>query len=436
MAFNGAPAGTISSDPIQTKVGTNQTNIFTATSTKVTQGAGGNVNGGTTTLFFSPSPDNYVPAATTTDGGKTWTYLKDSSGKEILGADAKKSLEQGALKTNTQQQIISASTKASIPKEQQKVLAIQTQNTTQTPSSPDAQSGSTPAPDASKPQTQAQTTSSGGGDVFVYPIEMRKTQQDRLKFTAVEYQPSGNLSAGTLSSQNRTSAGDKTILGTVFLPIQPSISDFNSVNWQEGNLNAIDKYIAGKALNGMNTPLDKVEELAVGTAKDILGTFSKHQNEAKVYLAQEAASIQNLLGRFGTVLNPNLELLFSGPQLRPFQFDFKMSAREQKEGENIKAIINFFKKNMAVKKSDGTAIFLKAPNTFLIEYKYNGADATHPGINLIKECALLSCSVEYTPLGTYMTYPDGTMVSYNMSLSFTELEPIYDVDYVDHPIGY
>ena len=29
----------------------------------------------------------------------------------------------------------------------------------------------------------------------------------------------------------------------------------------------------------------------------------------------------------GQVLNPNLELLFNGPTLRPFNFTFKMSAR-------------------------------------------------------------------------------------------------------------
>ena len=310
-------------------------------------------------------------------------------------------------------------------------------NTAKTPSSPDAQSGSTPAPDASKPQTQAQTTSSGGGDVFVYPIGMRYTQQDRLKFTAVEYLPSGNLSAGTFGSQNRTSAQDKSIIGTVFLPIQASISDMNSVNWQEGSINEVEKQAVNMSLGAMNAGgVDDLTKVLTDNMGKALKDVSGANKQIKVAAAGEAVGISNLLGRFGTVLNPNLELLFSGPQLRPFQFDFKMSAREQAEGENIKAIINFFKKNMAVKKSDGTGIFLKAPNTFLIEYKYNGANTTHPGINLIKECALLSCSVEYTPLGTYMTYPDGTMVSYNMSLSFTELEPIYDVDYVGHPIGY
>jgi len=113
-----------------------------------------------------------------------------------------------------------------------------------------------------------------------------------------------------------------------------------------------------------------------------------------------------------------------------------MSAREPKEAENIKKIINFFKKNMAPRTTEDN-IFLKAPNTFLIEYKYKGLDTEHEGINKIKECALLNCSVDYTPLGTYMTYDDGTMVSYSMTLSFQELEPIYDKDYKGgHPIGY
>jgi hypothetical protein len=308
-------------------------------------------------------------------------------------------------------------------------------NTAVSTSSPDAQSGSTPTADTSKPQT----TATGAGAVFVYPIKMRETQQDRLKFTAVEYQPSGNLNAGTFGQQNRTSTQGKNIIGTVFLPIQASISDFNSVEWQSGNINEIEKTAVNLSLGAMNAgTLDSAgltkrlgTELSAAAAK--IGDSSK---EIKVALAGEAASMQNLIGRFGSVLNPNLELLFSGPQLRPFEFKFQMSAREQKEGENIKAIINFFKKNMAVKKSDGAGIFLRAPNTFLIEYKYNGSDTTHPGINLIKECALLSCSVEYTPLGTYMTYPDGTMVSYSMTLSFSELEPIYDVDYINHPIGY
>ena len=45
-------------------------------------------------------------------------------------------------------------------------------------------------------------------------------------------------------------------------------------------------------------------------------------------IAGEAVGVQGLLSRAtGTVLNPNLELLFQGPQLRPFTFQFRLSPR-------------------------------------------------------------------------------------------------------------
>jgi hypothetical protein len=400
-----------------------------------------NVSTGQRQLYFVQPLSGARGLITTTNANGTVT--KGSNYNNFIQFQGQSKLTNAEINNKKQSNFILS--KASTPQELQNLKQSSQYksglgNTTKSTSSPDAQSGSTPAPDASKPQPQpqSQTTSSGGtGAVFVYPIGMRATQQDRLKFTAVEYQPSGNLSAGTFSSQNRTSAQGKSIIGTVFLPIQATINDFNSVEWQSGNINAVEKQAVNMSLGAMNAGgVDDLTKVLTDNMSKALKDVSGANKEIKVWAAGEAVGISNLLGRFGTVLNPNLELLFSGPQLRPFDFKFQMSAREKDEGENIKAIINFFKKNMAVKKSDGAGIFLKAPNTFLIEYKYNGADTTHPGINLIKECALLSCSVEYTPLGTYMTYPDGTMVSYSMSLSFSELEPIYSTDYDGHPIGY
>lgn len=95
---------------------------------------------------------------------------------------------------------------------------------------------------------------------------------------------------------------------------------------------------------------------------------------------------------------------------------------------------------MAVRKEQG--LFLKAPHVFTIQYM-KGEVPQHPGINLIsptddtKACALTNCSVDYTPLGTYSTYEDGTMTAYTLSLQFQELTPIYDSDYTDaQSIGY
>ena len=83
MAFVGA-LDAFNSQPIQTTVPNSTKPLFTATSTKVTKDTSGKVTGGTTTVYYSADAGSYVPAATTTDGGKSWTYLKDANGKEIF----------------------------------------------------------------------------------------------------------------------------------------------------------------------------------------------------------------------------------------------------------------------------------------------------------------------------------------------------------------
>ena len=128
------------------------------------------------------------------------------------------------------------------------------------------------------------------------------------------------------------------------------------------------------------------------------------------------------------VVNPNLELLFNGPQLRPFNFDFRLSPRSKPEAEQVKGIISFFKKGMAVRKVTG-GLFLKAPNVFKIVYRNgNNKNAKHTSINKIKICALTSCTVDYTPDGTYSTFYDeeATMTQYGLRLQFSELEPIFN----------
>ena len=58
----------------------------------------------------------------------------------------------------------------------------------------------------------------------------------------------------------------------------------------------------------------------------------------------------------------------------------------------------------------------------------------HPYIGQIKECALESFNVDYTPEGQYATFSDGIMVSYQITMQFRELEPIFNDDYGNDPI--
>lgn len=250
------------------------------------------------------------------------------------------------------------------------------------------------------------------GSGLRYP-ESQGIGEDFVTFEAFEYTPKDdgkNLNLGTPQ-------------GSCVLSIQPSISDSNSVGWGDGRVNALqfEAYkVARKAIiNGFASAGS-----AVATRLKDIYDNNNFGEAFGYYAAGQAAQINDAFVReTGKILNPNLQLLFQGPELRSFNFTFQLSARSSGEANNIKQIIRFFKKNMAPTKTDSD-IFLKSPNIFKITYSQKES------LNKFKPCALRSFSVDYTPLGTYMTFTDGTMVSYSLTMAFQELFPIYrDEDY-------
>ena len=128
-----------------------------------------------------------------------------------------------------------------------------------------------------------------------------------------------------------------------------------------------------------------------------------------------------------------MSVYFNGPQLRTINFNYRFTPREPKEADKIKQIIRFFKKQMAPKRST-SRIFLKSPDVFKLKYTFKNGDS-HPFLNNIKICALNGFTVDYTPDGSYSTYDDdggrgdGSMTSYQVSLGFMEMTPIYNDDF-------
>lgn len=274
---------------------------------------------------------------------------------------------------------------------------------------------------------------------YYYPEDLNGNKQDRIHFTMKSYDGS-TIDTKFGATKTITRKPGTIIEGHVYLPIQPSISDNNSVEWSGGTLNAVEAGAAGASLKLIESNDNyQLGQNAAAIIGSVMAALRKKDTSRamNVYFAQEAVGIQGLLSRTsGAVLNPNLELLFRGPTLRPFNFAFKMSPRSETEAKMVRQIIRFFKQGMAVKKG-GNTIFLKSPNIFTIKYESFDKEGVlipdHKSLNRIKECALLSCNVDYTPDGTYMTYNDNerTMTSYQITLQFSELDPIYESDYND-----
>ena len=261
----------------------------------------------------------------------------------------------------------------------------------------------------------------------VYPEDLRTTEQDVIRFTMLKYIPQ-DFSRENFGFSSSARGGTRDSLGTVTLNIPGQINDSNGVEWSGQKMNALEAAGASLALAGIQEGFTSMFD----EAKNIARKVSNNSGElgtalANVYAGAAVGVGAQLLTRTtGAIINPNLELLFSGPTLRQFQFVFKLSARNSEEQKNIIKVIRFFKQGSAAQKSS-SHLFLKSPHTFNIEYLHRGENHKH--INVIKECACQNVSVNYTPEGNYSTFSDGAMASYELTLSFSELEPIYNNDY-------
>jgi len=236
--------------------------------------------------------------------------------------------------------------------------------------------------------------------------------------------------------------------GTILLPIPSNVQDGNSVKVGENSLNGLQAAGASAVMSAMQTDFtsetnitEQFGQVANDFKADVVtGTDLKQiQRMALNKLTASALGIfggnvtvnQLMARQTGEIINPNMELLFDGPTIRAFKFQFKMTPRNRNEAEQIRLIIRAFKRNMAPKAKGGTekenAWFLKTPNVFELRYRTGNKD--HKYLHKFKQCLLTDIAVNYTGDGVYSTYEDGSPVSYLMDLSFKELEPIYDIDY-------
>ena len=286
-----------------------------------------------------------------------------------------------------------------------------------------------------KNKAAAGTRNSFGDQMF--PSDLAETGMDVIKFTMLEFKPrkiSGGAAAGLGKIQKREK-GRKGI-GTVMLPVPGGITDQNNADWGDGRANPLQ--VAGLDIAGS----------AIASGLEGGGTAAANQLKG---LAKSATEAKKLLGGFfaagavgldpnevlartqGAVINPNLELLFKGPALRPFNFTFQMGARNEGDSLQIMEILRFFKQGSAPQRTEAQML-IKAPHTFQIEYLHRGTK--NKFLNEIKECALLSVGVNYTPNNNYATFANGAPVSIELTLGFKELDPVFNDDYEGEGVGF
>jgi hypothetical protein len=412
----------------------------------------GNIKASSITLqkeVTTRSGKSFVAYGESFDGGKTWSEpgskppkaLSTSSG--LTESELKSLQPGGALNKQALSAASQTATKAgATPKQVEQISKGNDSNVK--PSNPDTNPEQA-ATDAQREElsqeaaTYADGTRYGKGSYgnAKYPITLQVEEQDCIKFSIVQYVASGLKSAESaagnrivsVSSGGIPELGKREILGTVVLPIPGGISDSNGVDWQGDSLDDLSKAfadIAQSAISGGGAAAETATgdqlDKAKGSTGDLKSIFTSK-------FTQAATGTANIMQRqYGAIVNPNLELLFNSPSLRTFSFTFRLSPREEAEAKEVRKIIRFFKQAMSVKRSSKSYL-LKSPHTFAISY-ITSKNRQHPYLNKFKECALTQCNVNYTPDGNYMTFAgEPSMTSYELSLQFQELVPLYDDEY-------
>ena len=252
---------------------------------------------------------------------------------------------------------------------------------------------------------------------LVYPTTLRRSDNDRLKISILP----------PLESESERKGNKGKAIGSVTLPPPGKITDNNKVDFKSGTLNPLELALAesglGLLLNDDPTALQNATDQFLKGGNDLKTVVSglfvgKAINKsADAILSREA----------GAIINPNMQLLFNGPTLRPFNFNYKMSPRDRGESVQVQKIIRMFKQSSAVQRTD-TNFFLRSPNRYRLEFKTRG-DSDHRFLPKIKTCSLLGFGVDYTPENSYMSYENSSMVSYNLTFAFQEIEPVFNDQY-------
>ena len=277
----------------------------------------------------------------------------------------------------------------------------------------------------------AQGTREAGFGAFVFPSTLRHktvdgSGQDFLKFDMMKYEP--KKMTKNFSMSKRSTDIDKRSIGSVILPIPGGIQDGQAVTWGGQTMSPLDMALANVALTTVGEGPGAGVSKAGDLAKDISKNFGANKDALAAVIAGMASGGQQLLTRTtGAIANPNMELLFGGPSLRTFSFQFLLAPRDKEEAMTVIQILRFFKQGMAPIRTK-SRLFMKSPHTFKLSYR-NSSGQPHKYLNKFKECALQSLGVDYAPNGQYSTYEDGVMTAYQMTMTYSELNPIYNDDY-------
>ena len=288
---------------------------------------------------------------------------------------------------------------------------------------------------------------------YIPPFSKDITGRDQAPINSIEYY-------NTSGNQERKASAE---LSTVYLYMPEDVSSSFAADWGDKSFTNVQRdalRLAGATAAGRAG--------AAGAA--VIDAARNAGGRVNSLIAQAVTSgINNLPGNIGgvnninqtlgstvgTVLNPNVELLFNSFGLRKFNHTWKFAPQSEPEAAEIKKIYNTFKKaSLPRYGTEGNELFGKikegllgreddagkatrnvdrlfninnnyigVPN--LVQVKYKKGTDLHPWLPVWKLAVITGVEINFTPDGTFATYDDGSPVATSMTVSFQETKLVY-----------
>jgi len=162
----------------------------------------------------------------------------------------------------------------------------------------------------------------------------------------------------------------------------------------------------GKELAGQvaATGVSAFEKLKQGQDANIGGTIKAALAAAgakgigELFGAQTTAKVGLFLGTGGAVVNPRMEMMYTSPNFREFNFEFMFYPRDEREALEVQNIIERLRFHQAPELDESSnGLLLIAPSEFEIEFYYAGQ--INPNVPQMTRCVLANISVNYAPNG-------------------------------------
>ena len=284
-----------------------------------------------------------------------------------------------------------------------------------------------------------------------YPQELLDDMTDYVMFTAHEYRTNQSIQGQTTPGGGLGPAVGQPII-LYMPPTGPAMR--SGQNWAgkrfDGRLGEFAKNAASTAADNINTANFSDFESGVASGKKAAGdtvdlfkktmaTGGQAARQLGTNLVAGAANMsanQLIAMQRGEIYNPNIELLYDGPGLRGFNFNFSFVPKSQAEAQIVNKIILEFKKWSAPELKRDTQM-LKVPCVWQVKYFTNGQPNKY--LNQFKRAACTDITVQANAgLNMHMSFPDGMPITSSIALSFQEVDIITRNDHTSSSslIGY